>query len=164
MKVMNENLKGMVSFRGLGYVEIDGLLMPVCGQEVIDLGNGAEVRYVEQQIVRITKSAPRVRGVFYGELFYDGDLEDWFYRRADGKILLQEGFLEEIPLGLSVGGAGELFVRAPFRLRLDIKHKNGASGLTPELGNAYDPICPGFPPSDIPSSSSYFGEVFIIGA
>lgn len=47
-------MKGQRSIRGLGYAEINGLLVPVCGSKFFDFSEGMVVRYREEalQMVR----------------------------------------------------------------------------------------------------------------
>ena len=54
MNVITESQKGIWSFKGVGFVYVDGMKIAVCGSKRINLGDGAKIRYCEQQIKRVT--------------------------------------------------------------------------------------------------------------
>ena len=119
MKVINETLKGLNTFRGLGFVDFDNLLVPVCGQVMLDFGNGCEVRYIDQQIKRLKSPAQPVRAVVRGSLSLVEDPTESYciFTSALGNYTLLPGDLEGIPKGLMNWETGKTQFVAPFRCR-----------------------------------------------
>lgn len=53
MTAIKETLEGTHSFRGVGFIEVNGMLRPVCGSVRINLYQKGTVRYVDKCIVRV---------------------------------------------------------------------------------------------------------------
>lgn len=127
MKVQSDTLSGIQTFRGLGYVEIDRILVPVCGQEMVDCGNNSECRWIPDQITRLRNPKPTIRGAVRGLFGLKGKgstpIADSYFRTADGRKLLTVGEIEGIPLGIvdlvfSGGGGIQLIqMMGPFEMR-----------------------------------------------
>lgn len=149
MKIISESLKGIVTFRGFGFVMVDGILVPICGQEMIDFGNGAEASYVDVQIKKLFSAKPTIRGIFRGVLQSWGDGDGYVICKygtvtADlpkssafaGGYAMVDGILEGIPLGIVLGrdfdpGASVYTPRmcAPFEVRYFSRFQTSTTGV-----------------------------------
>lgn len=163
MRVMNETLQGIVSFRGLGFVEIDGLLVPVCGQVQMDLGRGSEVRYVAEQIKRLPDAKPTIKAVIRGLLYSDDEgTPVQYFESADKQLRFLRGDIEGIPLGLwdFGNGSGSYILQciAPFKLRLP---NNNASSTPGGYQRKFDTDAPYWDNYVGGTGSPFTTEIFI---
>jgi len=100
--VKNDTISDEVSFRGLGYVEINGILMPVCGSRRFNVGRNAKVRWLDEQIER-AKAEEERKAVFevYCQLTDPTSTVRLATGRVTGgKVLLQQGYEEGLPRGI----------------------------------------------------------------
>lgn len=104
MTERSETLRGVHSFKGLGYVEISGQLYFVCGVKNFDCGEGCGVRYLVEQIERIALTQER-KASYVGTCRIVASVAEFV---VSGKVLLTGGNVNGIPCGLSdvLGGGG----------------------------------------------------------
>lgn len=99
MKIISKTLKGMVSFRGLGFVEVNGMHVAVCGSRVINCGVGAAIRWCDLQLMQVPQEQ-EMEATFYGT-FFDAAVAsgEVIFQSADNRQCLYLGTLEGLPLG-----------------------------------------------------------------
>jgi len=128
MKIISETLSGVRSFRGLGFLRIEGILYPVCGSRQFDLGSGSNVAYLDEQIKRLETVEPTQLATFIGRLI-SGNTANGFFGLVDrfnNRPLLGFGSIESIPLGLFALGS-TVGIIPPLR-----------DGFTANIGVAWD--------------------------
>jgi len=165
MKIINEELKGLNTFRGLGFVDYDGILVPVCGQVLLDFGNGCTVRYIDQQIKRMMKPQPTVRGVVRGTISLVEDPTDSYCRFLStvGNYFLLPGTLEDIPMGMVNWETGKTQLCAPFRFRVpDTLQRAAIDDIMVIFSDPYAPAVNSSWMNE--ATTSFLTEIFIPGA
>ena len=104
MNVISEQLNGEHSFRGLGYVEIDGLSILVCGSKRLDCGNGNRVRYFDKQIKRVNAEVENRAEWFVTLETGAGFAEPVVIEGETAKPLLFNGFRNRLYMGADIDG------------------------------------------------------------
>jgi len=163
MKIVSKQVKEKVSFRGFGFVEIGGLLVPVCGSRFFDLSAGLMVRYLRDQI-ELSSPEPEIKAVALVRVVFNSPnsvirLTDGV--SATGRIIMEEGYEEGIPKGIDFqnGFLDTYTIRAPFRLRMP-------ETIRTDDGNnvrGWDTVTPGFTPTEFDNGmgGTFFTELFI---
>jgi len=120
MEIKSDFLKGMHSFRGIGFVEVEGQLIPVCGSEVFNFHSGANVRYLKEQI-QMVKAEERRKAVYLVHVNATSPGSTVIRKGSStGPIIMEVGEEEGIPKG--VGNEAFtydcIYLLPPFRWRI----------------------------------------------
>lgn len=141
MRVITEELSGEHSFRGLGFLKIDGMFTAVCGSKRVNFGRKAHVSWLDEQLKRVPPEKEFV-AVFSGIL---GSTTQGFILDADtGRTLLAEDSLYGIPRGLCEPINTTMVPMAPLYM-----YTNDGAAATDNAAQAWD-------------KPSYAGSLFYI--
>lgn len=164
--VRTKTLRGEHSFRGAGFVEIDGILYPVCGSRKFDLSVGGTVRYREGQLELVKPEETR-RGIIRARLRFDDPPERWrlYTVNQDGtaRLLIDDGQDEEgLPSLLRNFGNLTHQMTAPFRIR----YPGGVYSATwsapsPFFMGTSDPYAPFIEDPNMFCGDDFLTEIFI---
>lgn len=166
--VINRLLKGEHSFRGVGFVEINGLLYPICGSRRFNLSEGDAVRYRVEQLQMVRPEEQREAVVRVRINFVSGpDIFQIYYRGSNGNPtkMVDDGLVQDgIPSVLANReGEDKLQMTAPFRIRFYDRVIN-TSGLVSGSGSISqfidDPVTPIY--NNLLSYGNIDTELFLI--
>jgi hypothetical protein len=132
--VKTQLLKGEHSFRGLGFVLVNGLNVPICGSKRFQFGEGVQVKWRPRQL-ELVKPEDEVRAVVPVLLGDEGPNEEWYIRRVSDSVLIDDGISMEGILSILGMNVYDVQVRAPFRMRFPDELLIGA-------GKAFDSLAP----------------------
>lgn len=114
MKIIQKTLSGLVSFRGVGFVDVGGIQVGICGSKQINCGAGCNVRWVDIQLQMVPLEAELVGVKMVTLNVYAVAAGEWLVRDTDGKDLLYYGHLEGLNLGGLANGADYALISPPF--------------------------------------------------
>lgn len=63
MTINTETMKGKISFRGLGFILLNGMNVAICGSRQVDCGYGAEVKWIDGQLIKVPVE-PEIRATY----------------------------------------------------------------------------------------------------
>lgn len=113
-RLISETIKGLNSFRGIGYIRLNGFLIPLCGSIQLDGGNGCQVEWISPMVRRMRIIEPPIKAVISGNF----DCNTLEFKSFDNLYSLNSGFIDGIPLGISNNINGVMIqMHAPFRFR-----------------------------------------------
>lgn len=125
MRVTTEELTGEHSFRGLGFLKIDGMLTAVCGSKRLNFGRKANVSWLDEQLKRVPAEKEFI--AVYSGVMSTGSTQGFIRDANTGAILLTEDTLDGIPRGLCEPVGLYLVPMAPLYL-----YTNGYAGVDNE--------------------------------
>lgn len=104
MKVISEQLSKVNSFRGLGFLELNGVLYAVCGSRQFDFGTRATARWIDGCLTLLKTVEPEMRATYLvGSVAVAAGSGEAAVFDPDGKPIMYSGALEGIPFGASAG-------------------------------------------------------------
>ena len=151
--VRTQLLKGEHSFRGVGFVEIDGMLHAICGSRKFDFAEGTPVRYRSEQVQQVKPEESR-NAILRVQLKFDDPPEKYrlYLINSANELLrmIDNGVIDEgIPSVLVDFNGGNHQMTAPFRLRYPenwvIRESPLAGGTGVISQVAFDPLAPYLP-------------------
>lgn len=137
MNVISETQSGVWSFKGIGFVYVDGFKIAVCGSKKINLGNGAKVRYCEKQIKRVNEEEEfdAVASVEFATSTGAGD--PVVNNAIAARPILYDGVVDGVDLGASFAGpaAPKCTVSEPFKIT-GVRTADGATEYLSKIDDA----------------------------
>jgi len=132
MKIISKNLTGLVSFRGVGFLNVGGLQMAVCGSRPVNCGVGLQVRWCDTQLIQVPFE-PEIRATYRVRTRANSATNEdpLFYDYDTGKDILFQGVKEGLLLGAASDGSTLFQVVPPLRLTHATAEFDAGDGMYP---------------------------------
>ena len=119
MKIIQKTLSGPASFRGVGFLKLNGQHIAICGSRLINCAMGSNVLWCDQQLIMVPPEQEYQSTYQVSLAFSTMDEEIIVSDAITGKALLFCGSKEGLILGANADGQS-CIVAPPFKLYFQI--------------------------------------------